>query len=291
MGVANIVGVPVAIAFGGPGAMFWMWLVALIGMATKYSEVVLGIKYRQVNEKGVYVGGPMYYIDKGLGWKWMAVLFSVTQLFVVFASTSVQSNSLASAIHGSFQVPNIITGVIVSALILVVMIGGIKSIGKFAEKCIPAMVVVYKVAALIVIFLHVEAVPSTFHLIFAHAFTPISAAGGFADAAIAAIIRWGVARGLYSNEAGMGSAAIAHSSAKNQHPVTQGFWGVFEVFIDTIVVCTVTAILILSTDVWLIVDASQANEMTTVVMAQVFGDSLAGSSSRSLCSSLPLPRF
>ncbi len=276
VGSANIIGVPVAIAFGGPGAVFWMWLVALIGMATKYSEVVLGITYRIVNKKGDYVGGAMYYMDKGLGWKGFAVMFAAIQVIFVFASTSVQSNSLAVTMKSSFQIPTIVTGIVISGIILLVMLGGIKSIGQFAEKCIPTMVTVYMLAALIVIVANIDAVPHAFFMIFKHAFTPISAMGGFAGAAIAAIIRWGVARGVYSNEAGMGSASIAHSGAKNEHPATQGFWGVFEVFVDTILVCTVTALVILTTDVWTVIDAENAASMTMAGMADVFGQELAG---------------
>ncbi|CAM3693580.1 sodium:alanine symporter family protein [Aeromicrobium ponti] len=276
VGAANIIGVPVAIALGGPGAVFWMWMVAIIGMATKYSEVVLGLKYRTTNKKGEYIGGPMYYIDRGLGWKKTAIMFAVIQLLVVFASTSVQSNSLAGAFSGSFQIPPIVTGIVVSALIVLVMFGGLTSIGKFAEKVVPSMVVLYLAASLIVIILHIDAVPNAFYMIFKYAFTPISAAGGFAGAAVAAAIRWGIARGVYSNEAGMGSAAIFHAGAKIKHPASQGFWGVFEVFVDTIVVCTITAVVILSTDVWQTVEASAAAGMTAQAMASVFGSGPAG---------------
>ncbi|SDH76826.1 alanine or glycine:cation symporter, AGCS family [Alteribacillus persepolensis] len=276
IGAANIIGVPVAIAFGGPGAVFWMWLIALIGMATKYSEVVLGVKYRTVNKAGAYVGGPMYYIDKGLGWKWLAVLLAGAQLFVVFSSASVQANSLAGVLEGSFQIPSIVTGIVVSVLIILVMAGGIKTIGTFAERAVPSMVLVYMGAAIIVLLFHIDAVPHAFYLIFQHAFAPISAVGGFAGAALAAVIRWGVARGLYSNEAGMGSAAIAHAGAQNKNPATQGFWGVFEVFIDTMVVCTITALVILTTDVWTAVGPDRAENMTMLALAEVFGQSAAG---------------
>ncbi|MFC2948027.1 alanine/glycine:cation symporter family protein [Virgibacillus sediminis] len=276
IGAANIVGVPLAIALGGPGAIFWMWMVALIGMATKYAEVVLGLKYRQRNEKGEFVGGPMYYIDKGLGWKWLAVLFAAVQVVFVFASASVQSNSLAGIINGSFNIPNIVIGLLISTIIIAVMVGGIKTIGKFAEKVVPLMALIYLFAGCIVILFHLDQVPNVFQLIFTHAFTPISASGGFAGAAVAAIIRWGIARGLYSNEAGMGSAPIAHSTAVNKHPAKQGFWGAFEVFFDTIIVCTMTAIIILSTGVWKAVGADQASQMPVEAMATVFGSSVAG---------------
>ncbi|MGJ9384384.1 alanine/glycine:cation symporter family protein [Salipaludibacillus sp. CF4.18] len=276
VGAANIVGVPVAIALGGPGAIFWMWMVALIGMATKYSEVVLGMMYRTKNKRGEYVGGPMYYIDKGLGWKWMAILFACVQLLVVFGSTSAQANSLAGAISGSFEVPGIITGIVVSVLIALVMFGGLKSIGNFAEKVIPIMVVLYIVASLIVLIVNITVIPEAFALIFKYAFTPISAAGGFAGAAIAAAIRNGVARGLYSNEAGMGSAAIFHAGAKIKHPAKQGFWGVFEVFVDTIIISTITALVILTTDVWQVIEVNEAAGMTAAAMSSVFGSDLAG---------------
>lgn len=276
MGAANIVGVPVAIALGGPGAIFWMWLVALIGIGTKYSEVVLGIKYREKNEAGEYVGGPMYYIKKGLGWKKVAYLFAFALMIEIIASTMVQSNSIATTIESSFGLPPYITGIIVALLVALVSFGGIKAIGRVTERLIPSMVVVYIVSALIVIALNITEVPAAFGLIFTYAFQPLSAAGGFAGAGVAAAIRWGLARGLYSNEAGIGTAPIAHAAAVNNHPAKQGFWGVFEVIVDTLIVCTMTAMVVLTTGVWKVIDADNASSMVTEAYSTVFGATIGG---------------
>ncbi|MCM3745094.1 sodium:alanine symporter family protein [Sporosarcina luteola] len=276
MGAANIVGVPVAIALGGPGAIFWMWLVALIGIGTKYSEVVLGMHYREKNEVGEYVGGPMYYIRKGLGWKKVASFFAFALMIEIVASTMVQSNSIATTMKGSFGLSPIVTGTLVALLVVLVTYGGIKTIGKVSEKLIPLMVVIYLVAALVVIVSNIKELPTAFGLIFEYAFRPMSAAGGFAGAGIAAAIRWGLARGLYSNEAGMGTAPIAHSAAITNHPAKQGFWGVFEVIVDTLVVCTITALVVLTSGVWKTMSPDDASSMVTEAFVPVFGSSLAG---------------
>lgn len=276
MGAANIVGVPVAIALGGPGAIFWMWMVALIGMATKYSEVVLGIHFRHKNEQGEYVGGPMYYIKKGLGWKKVASFFAFALMIEIIASTMVQSNSIATTIEGSFQIPPIWTGVAVVILVSLVAYGGIKTIGKVSEKLIPFMVVIYLIGALIVLFANISEIPEAFVLIFKYAFTPISATGGFVGAGVAAAIRWGLARGLYSNEAGMGTAPIAHAAAINDHPAKQGFWGVFEVIMDTLVVCTITALVVITSGAWKQVGPDNAADMVTTAFAKIFGANIAG---------------
>lgn len=276
MGAANIVGVPVAIALGGPGAIFWMWLVALIGIGTKYSEVVLGIHYREKNHQGEYVGGPMYYIKKGLGWKKVAVFLSFALMVEVAASMMVQSNSIAMTMKGSFGLPPVVTGLIVALLVILITYGGIKSIGKVSERLIPIMVVIYIVAALIVITVNFKEVPNAFMLIFEHAFRPISAAGGFAGAGVAAAIRWGLARGLYSNEAGMGTAPIAHSAAITNHPTKQGFWGVFEVVVDTLVVCTITVLVVLTSGVWKTISPDNASMMVTEAFVPIFGSTIAG---------------
>lgn len=276
MGAANIVGVPVAIALGGPGAVFWMWMVALIGMATKYSEVVLGIKYRHKNEAGEYVGGPMYYIGEGLGWKKIATLFSFALMIQIFASTMVQSNSIATTVEGAFGIPALWTGILVVILVGLVAYGGIKTIGKVSEKLIPVMVLVYVVCSIIVIGANFTEIPAAFALIFKHAFAPISAAGGFVGAGIAAAIRWGLARGIYSNESGMGTAPIAHAAAQNNHPAKQGFWGVFEVIMDTLVVCTITALVVITSGAWLQIKPDAASTMVTHAFSNVFGASIGG---------------
>lgn len=276
MGAANIVGVPVAIALGGPGAIFWMWLVALIGIGTKYSEVVLGIHYREKNVNGEYVGGPMYYIKKGLGWKNIAYFFAFALMIEVVASTMVQSNSIAATLDSSFGISPLMTGIFVAILVILVTYGGIKTIGKVSEKLIPVIVVLYLLSAFIVIAVNIKEVPTAFTLIFEHAFMPISAAGGFAGAGVAAAIRWGLARGLYSNEAGMGTAPIAHSAAMNDHPAKQGFWGIFEVIVDTLVVCTITALVVLTSGVWKDIPTNDASTMVAASFVPVFGASIGG---------------
>lgn len=276
VGASNIIGVPVAIAFGGPGAIFWMWIVSLIGMAAKYSEVVLGVKYRQKNEEGEWVGGPMYYIDKGLGWKPVAAFFAFGLMLEIVASTMVQSNSLATTVQGAFNIPPMVTGLVIMVLIGIIVYGGISRIGQVTEKFIPLMVGIYIIGSIAVMVVNASAIPSVFLLIFEHAFTPISAAGGFAGAGVAAAIRWGLARGVYSNEAGMGTAPIAHATAKIDHPAKQGFWGIFEVIVDTLIICTMTAFVILSSGVWTEVAPEQASTMVTEAWSQVFGKEFAG---------------
>ncbi|PAQ15767.1 sodium:alanine symporter family protein [Bacillaceae bacterium SAOS 7] len=276
IGAANIVGVPVAIALGGPGAIFWMWLVAMIGMGSKYAEVVLGVKYRTKNEAGEWTGGPMHYIEKGLGWKPVASFFAFFLMLEIVASTMVQSNSLSQMVESSFSIPPVVTGVIVLVLVGLVTLGGIQRIGSVTEKFIPLMVIIYLVSAIIVLAFNVAEIPAAFALIFKSAFTPISAAGGFAGAGVAAAIRWGLARGIYSNEAGMGTAPIAHAAAKTDHPAKQGLWGIFEVVIDTLVVCTMTALVVLTSGAWQEVTADKASTMVVEALSTVMGSGIAG---------------
>ena len=250
VGAGNIVGVPAAIMFGGPGAIFWMWIVALLGMGLKYSEVVLALKYREKNEEGEYVGGPMYYMKKGLNMKWLGAIFAIGLMLEVIPSTMVQANSIAGSAQTVFNVNPMVTGIILMILVAVVVIGGIKRIGKFTEKFVPFMALLYVGTALIIVLLNIAKLPEVISLIFVHAFKPAAAVGGFAGAAIAATIRWGFARGLYSNEAGLGTAPIAHAAAVVDHPARQGFWGIMEIFIDTIVICSATGFAILISGVW-----------------------------------------
>ena len=218
VGTGNIAGVATAIALGGPGAIFYMWLIALFGMATKYAEAVCAVTYREVDANGLHVGGPMYYLRNGVGafapelGKWLGLGFAVFGAVAAFGiGNAVQVNSMATALADSFGVPTWITGVIVAALVGIVIIGGIQRIGEVAGKLVPAMIVLYIGAALLVIIINITAVPAAIALIFTHAFTPAAAAGGFAGAAVAAAVRFGVARGVFSNESGLGSAAIAHA--------------------------------------------------------------------------------
>ena len=250
VGVGNIAGVATAIALGGPGAIFWMWVTGVLGMVTNYAEVTLGVHYREFRG-GVVAGGPMYYIKNGLKWPWMAVVFSIFGAFAALGiGNMVQANSMADVLNSTFGMPHLWTGIILAVLVGVVTLGGIKRIANVCGTLVPVMAAFYIVAALIIIIINIKAVPSAFALIFQYAFRPMSAVGGFTGATLMMTLRWGVARGVFSNEAGLGSTPIAHSTAKVDHPVRQGVWGLFEVFTDTIVLCTMTALAIITTGVW-----------------------------------------
>ena len=249
VGTGNLAGVATAITLGGPGAIFWMWMTALVGMATKYAESMLAVRYREVDADGNYKGGPMYYIKNGLGpkWKWLAIIFSVGTLAgAVAAGDMVQSNGIADVVNESFGTPRVATGLILAGLAFVVIIGGIKSIGKFASKLVPIMAFSYVTAAIIVLIMNASGIPGAFKLIFDGAFSGNAATGGFSGAVVALAIRAGIARGLFSNEAGQGSAPIAHAAAKTKDPVQQGTIAMLGTFIDTIVICTMTALVILT---------------------------------------------
>jgi alanine or glycine:cation symporter, AGCS family len=249
IGVGNIAGVATALALGGPGAIFWMWVVALVGMATKFSEAALGLKYRHVADDGHVSGGAFYYIERGLGWRPLALLYALLAGVASFGiGNMVQANTMAHALETGFAVPLWTTGLVAMALVGAVTLGGIGRIGKTAEKIVPFMAVTYVVAALVVLLLHLPALPAAFALIVRHAFEPIAAAGGFAGATILSAMRYGVARGIFSNEAGLGSASIVHAQARNT-PGGQGLWGIWEVFIDTLIIGTMTALVILVTGV------------------------------------------
>lgn len=249
IGTGNIAGVATAIALGGPGAIFWMWVSAFFGMMTKYAEVVLAIKYREKKE-GSWVGGPMYYIEKGLGLKWLAVIFSIFGALAAFGiGNMVQSNSVAAALAG-YNIPPLATGIVLAVAAGLVILGGLKRIASVTEKIVPFMAIFYIIGAVAILIMNITQIPTAFGLIFKHAFTPASALGGFAGAVVMDAMTRGIARGVFSNEAGLGSAPIAHAAAKTDHPVRQGLWGIFEVFADTIVICTLTALTIISTGVW-----------------------------------------
>ncbi|KGX92459.1 sodium:alanine symporter [Pontibacillus halophilus JSM 076056 = DSM 19796] len=270
-GATNIVGVPVAISFGGPGALFWMWVVALIGMATKYTEIVLGVRYREKNKKGEWVGGPQYYIKKGLGWNKVAWAFAFILMLELIPSIMTQSNSISIQVNNSIGWSRLGIGVAIAVVVGAIIIGGIQRIARVTDKFVPFMVFTYVIICLIVIFAHVETLPSVFGLIFSHAFTPIAATGGFAGAALAQALRWGTARGLYSNEAGLGTAPIAHAAAQTDHPSKQGFWGVFSVFVDTIVICTLSGLTVLVTGAWKEVSSDDAASMIGTALSDVYG--------------------
>jgi len=272
VGAGNIVGVPVAIMMGGPGSVFWMWLIAILGMALKYGEVVLAVKYREKNAKGEYVGGPAYYINKGMNMKWLAGVFGIGLMIEVAISSMTQANALADSARASMNIPPIVTGLVVMVIAGIVIIGGVKRVGQFTEKLVPFMSLIYIGASLIIVILNISKVPEMLVLIFRSAFIPMAAVGGFSGSAIAMSIRWGVARGLYSNEAGLGTAPIAHASATTDHPTRQGLWGITEIFIDTILICSCTAFVVLSTGVWMAEGASDVGGgLTTLAFTEMFG--------------------
>ena len=253
IGTGNIAGVATAIAIGGPGAVFWMWVSAFFGMMTKYAEVVLAIKYREKNKDGNWVGGPMYYITDGLGknWKWLAYLFAAFGALAAFGiGNMVQANSVAAALEATFNIPVLVSGIVLAVAAGAVILGGLKRIAAVTEKIVPFMAVFYMIGAIVILILNITHIPESFGLIFSSAFSARAGVGGFAGATVMMAMRFGVARGVFSNEAGLGSAPIAHAAARTDHPVRQGLWGVFEVFADTIVICTLTALTIISSGVW-----------------------------------------
>ncbi len=253
VGTGNIAGVGTAIAVGGPGAVFWMWCTALVGMATKYAEAVLAVKYRETDEKGNYVGGPMYYIRNGLGrkWKWMAVTFALFGAIAGFGiGNMVQANSVADAVNTNLSIPKLWTGLIIAILVFLVLIGGIKRIAHVAGALVPLMALAYVGGGLVVILSNITAVPAALGKIIEAAFTPTAASGGFAGAGVMLAIQMGVARGIFSNEAGLGSAPIAHAAAETDDPVRQGTVAMLGTFIDTLVICTITALVIVISGVW-----------------------------------------
>lgn len=269
VGASNIVGVPVAIAFGGPGAIFWMWITALIGMITKFAEIVLGVKYREKNSEGNFVGGPMYYLKNGLKSKALGTTYAFLFMLTIISGIMVQSNSAAGTAV-TLGIPTYASGAIILLMVGLIVVGGVKRIGKVSEKFVPTMASLYIIGCLIIIIANISAVPEVIALIFKSAFTGHAAAGGFLGSSIAMALRWGIARGAYSNEAGMGSAPIAHATAKTDHPVRQGFWGMFEVFIDTLLICTMTSLVILTSGIWRSTGVA-ANGMTSQVFSDFYG--------------------
>jgi alanine or glycine:cation symporter, AGCS family len=254
IGVGNIAGVATAVALGGPGAIFWMWMTALVGMATKYAEVVLAVHYRERDARGRWVGGPMYAIRNGLGkrWAWLGTMFAVFGGLAGFGiGNMVQSNSIAAAMQNSFGVSPTATGVVLTVVTGAVILGGIKRIAAVANWLVPFMAIGYVAAALFVLVLHAAQIPAAFALIFETAFTGTAAVGGFTGAAMMAAIRYGVARGIFSNEAGLGTAGIAQAAGMSNDPIRSGLIGMMGTFIDTIVVCTMTGVAIVVSGAWL----------------------------------------
>ncbi|WP_042274132.1 alanine/glycine:cation symporter family protein [[Clostridium] dakarense] len=275
IGAANIVGVPLAIATGGPGAIFWMWIIAIFGCALKYSEIILGIKYRVKNDEGEYVGGPMYYLKNGAKLPLLGSLFAFFLMIEIAPSIATQSASIVQT-ASTININPIVTGVTVVLIVGLVVYGGIKRISKFTEKLVPIMAIAYFLISLIVILANYKSIPNTFALIFKGAFTPTAAFGGFAGSVLASTIRAGAARGAYSNEAGMGTSTIAHSAAVTDFPARQALWGIFEIIVDTLCICTITAFLVLTTGIWSTVGADKAASMPSIAVQSVFGTKFGG---------------
>jgi AGCS family alanine or glycine:cation symporter len=275
IGAANIVGVPLAIATGGPGAIFWMWIIAIFGCALKYSEIILGIKYRTKNKDGDYVGGPMYYLKNGAKMPFLGTLFAFFLMVEIAPSIATQSASIVQTAE-TINIPPIVSGIAVVFIVGLVVYGGIQRISKVTEKLVPFMAVAYFSVALLVVLANWTNIPSTFGLIFKGAFTPVAATGGFAGSLISATIRAGAARGAYSNEAGMGTSTIAHSAAVTDYPARQALWGIFEIIVDTLCICTITAFLVLATGVWSAVGADKAAAMPSMAIQSILGAKFGG---------------
>ncbi len=254
VGIGNIAGVATAIHYGGPGALFWMWLTAFVGMASKFVECTLGVHYRRINPDGSVSGGPMYSIERGLGprFKPLAIMFAVCAVISSFGSgNGVQAFTVADSFRSDFGVPPFITGLVSATLVGLVIIGGIKRIGAVASRIVPFMCALYVIAGLIVLFLNYERIPAAFAVIFSEAFTPRGGVGGFAGSTFTLTLIWGVKRGLFSNEAGQGSAPIAHAAARTSEPVREGLVAMTGPFIDTLIICTITGLSIITTGTWL----------------------------------------
>lgn len=304
VGTGNLAGVATALALGGPGAIFWMWITALFGMALAFAEGSLAIRYRETTSDGVKRGGPMTYILMGLGpkWTWLAVVFCLGTLFsALVTGNSIQANAVADGLNELFGIEEWLGGAIVAGLVFIVIIGGIKSIGSVAEKVIPFMMVAYIIMAIVALIINIADIPATFYLIFYSAFNPAAATGGFLGATMIMAIRAGVARGLFSNEAGQGSTAIAHAVAQTNDPESQGRMAMLGTFIDTIVICTMTALVILtvrgdfSAGGEAVLHAWQSDrvgfEMTSGAFAAAFPTEIAGIALGTLVASTALILF
>lgn len=251
IGTGSIAGLATALVAGGPGAVFWMWVSALLGMVTKYAEITLSLKFREKNEDGAWVGGPMYYIQKGLKCKWLAIVFAVFAMIACIGTgNATQSNAIAGVVNSTLSVQTWITGLVLTIIVALVILGGVKRIASVNEKIVPAMAIFFVVTALIALIINVQKIPSAFALIFSEAFNFKAAFGGVAGYGILSAMRYGVGRGVFTNEAGLGSAPIAHSASSETDPAKQGFWGMFEVFVTTIIICTISALVVLTSDVY-----------------------------------------
>ncbi|MES0490588.1 MAG: sodium:alanine symporter family protein [Leptospirales bacterium] len=263
VGTGNIAGVASAIAVGGPGALFWMWVTGLLGMATKFAEALLAVKYRVVDKNNQMSGGPMYYIEKGLGMKWLAVAFAVFASIAAFGiGNAVQTNSVAEAMHSAFSIPRWVTGLAFMAGSALVVLGGIKSIAKVTSIIVPFMILFYVGTALVIVFMSLDKIPGILSDVFYYAFTPHAAIGGAVGALISKTVQTGVARGIFSNESGLGSSPIAAAAAKTDEPVHQALVSMTQTFIDTIIVCTLTGLVILAAGQWM--NGVKGSELTAM---------------------------
>ena len=279
IGTGSIAGVATAIYSGGPGAIFWMWISALLGMITKYSEIVLSLSYREKREDGSWVGGPMYYIKNGLGIKWLATLFAVFAAAACLGiGNTTQSNSISLVLDSNFKIPTWITGIVLAAIVAAVILGGVKRIASVNEKLVPIMAVFFILSSIVALIFNATKIPTAFLLIFKEAFNFKAVFGGVAGYGIFAALRYGVGRGLFSNEAGLGSAPIAHAASSTKDPVKQGLWGIFEVFITTIIICTMTALVVLSSETYLAAYNAGVKPALNgaALSAAAYGDALAG---------------
>ena len=277
IGTGNIAGVATAISIGGPGALFWMWCTALVGMATKYAEAVCAVQYREVDERGNYAGGPMYYIKNGLGknWRWLAILFAFFGTVAGFGiGNTVQANSVADAMANTFGVSKLVSSIVMVVLVGLVLLGGIKRIANVAGTLVPFMAVSYLLVGLLILLLNITAIPAAIVLVVESAFTGSAATGGFAGAGIMLAIQMGVARGVFSNEAGLGSAPIAHAAAKTDNPVQQGKVAMLGTFIDTLIVCSITGLVIVLTGQWTTGEGGAALTANAFASAIPLGDTL-----------------
>lgn len=284
VGTGNIAGVATAIGIGGPGALFWMWCTALVGMATKYAEAVLAVNYRETDAQGKKVGGPMYYIKNGLGKRWKPLAF----LFALFGSlagfglaNTVQSNTVSQVLQNNFNIPTLISGLVMAFMVALVLLGGIKRIAQVAGKLVPLMTVIYILATAIILLIHIADIPAALALIVDSAFNGMAATGGFAGATVMVALRMGVSRGIFSNESGLGSAPIAHAAAETNSPVRQGTIAMLGTFIDTLIICTMTGLVLIVSGVW-------SSELEGAAMTlQVFDSSLPfGGNILSICIAL-----
>lgn len=282
VGTGNIAGVATALTLGGPGALFWLWLSGLLGMCTKFAEIVIALHYREPDATGTMRGGAMYTLRKGLGLPWLGGIFALLTAIAAFGiGNMVQANSVADSLQSSFGVDERVTGIVLVALTAAVILGGIQRIGQVTQVLVPFMSLLYLGGGLLILLLHYADLSSAVALVFESAFSGAAATGGFAGATVRAGMQAGIARGLFSNEAGLGSAPMVHAAAKTDHPVRQGLYGIFEVFVDTVLVCTVTGLAILVTDTWQIegmTGAALSGEAFRSGLPGIFGNIIVTSS-------------